>query len=71
MKQTDILYDYLRQNGSATGLEIINELGIMNYKGRINDLRKLGVPIETKMEPHISRHGVAGSHARYIFKGEV
>lgn len=41
---------------------------IMNYKGRISDLRnKHGCIIET--EPHCTVDGVRKPYARYIFKG--
>ena len=48
--QVDILLDYLKEHRSITGLECIQRLGILNYKGRISDLRKLGHNIETVWE---------------------
>lgn len=67
MKQLDILLDYLKENGSATGLEIIN-LGIMNYKGRIHDLRQLGFDIRTVMETGENRFGEPIRYARYVLR---
>lgn len=69
MRQVDILLDYLREHGSATGLEIIG-LGILNYKGRISDLRKQGCYIVTRMETHTNRNGETKTYARYILKEE-
>ena len=68
-RQVDILLDYLRENGSATGLDIIG-LGILNYKGRISDLRKAGYYIVTRMETHTNQKGESKTYARYILKGE-
>lgn len=64
MTQCETIYDYLKQHGSITGMECIN-LGVMNYKGRLFDLRKLGVAIETKMESHVNAKGEKKMYARY------
>ncbi len=68
-KQVDVLLDYLLVNGSVTGIECINILGIMNYKGRIFDLRKMGYAIITKMEQGTKRDGTQCVYARYILRG--
>ena len=47
MTQVDKLHEMLRR-GPVSGMDCINA-GIMNYKGRVNDLRKLGIPIRTQM----------------------
>jgi len=70
MTQVDEMYDYLKEHGSITGMEAITELGIMNYKGRICDLRQLGVPIDTVYETRINSKGERKTFARYIFKGD-
>ena len=57
MNQVEALLDYLKENGSITGMESITELGIMNYKGRICDLRRLGFDIETKWESATNKKG--------------
>ena len=64
MNQCTTIYNYMKQHGSVTGMECIN-MGVMNYKGRINDLRKLGVAIETKMESHVNAKGEKKTYARY------
>lgn len=66
--QCEEMLDYLRENGSITGMESITELGIMNYKGRICDLRRLGFAIETKWETHVNQKGQKKTFARYILK---
>ena len=62
--QCEQLLDYMTQHGSITGMESIG-MGVMNYKGRISDLRKLGFNIETKMETHVNAKGEKKRHARY------
>ena len=68
-RQVDILLDYLLIHESVTGMECINILGIMNYKGRIFDLRKMGYTIITKMEQGTKRDGTQCVYARYILRG--
>ena len=68
MTQVDRLYDFLKTHGSATAWDII-ELGILNYKGRIYDLRSLGVKITTRMEDHKNKYGEVEKHARYFLEG--
>lgn len=68
-KQCEKLLNYMIVHGSVTGMESINKLGVMNYKGRIFDLRKLGYTIETKYETKMNSHGEEKTFARYILKG--
>ena len=68
MKQLDKLVDWLEANGSITGIECISELGVLNYKGRIHDLRKLGYNIETKKEQGYNRDGEKVTFARYYLR---
>lgn len=67
MTQLEKLIDYLQKNGSATGMDIIG-LGIMNYKGRICDLRQLGYNIRTVYESGENRFGEPVRYARYILR---
>ena len=69
MTQCEQMLDYMKKHGSITGMESIG-LGIMNYKGRINDLRNLGFVIDTKMEKHTNAQGETKSYARYILRGQ-
>ena len=68
MTQCEKLLDYLQSHGSITGMDSIN-MGILNYKGRINDLRRLGFNITTKMETHVNASGEKKTYARYILEG--
>lgn len=64
MTQCEMMLNHLQTHGSITGMESI-EMGIMNYKGRINDLRKLGFNIKTKMETRVNAKGEKKTYARY------
>ena len=70
VSQVEKLLTYLQKNGSITGLECINNLGVLNYKARISDLRKLGWDIETTWVKKRSLDGVKITYARYVLKGE-
>lgn len=67
MNQAKKLLEHLEEHGSATGMDIIN-LGIMNYKGRICDLRQLGFDIRTVMETGENRLGEPVRYARYVLR---
>ena len=68
-RQVDLLLDYLMVNESITGMECINELGILNYKGRIHDLRKMGYTITTKMVTKLDLlTGETKNYARYFLR---
>lgn len=67
MTQCEQMLDMLKANGSITGMDCINA-GIMNYKGRVNDLRNLGVPIVTKMETRKNAKGEKKTYARYYLE---
>lgn len=64
MNQCEKLLNYMEAHGSITGMESIN-MGVMNYKGRINDLRKAGVNIETRMETTVNAKGEKKTYAVY------
>lgn len=64
MNQCDKLLDYMKTHGSITGMESIG-LGVLNYKGRINDLRNLGVGIKTVMVETTNSDGEKKRFARY------
>lgn len=67
MTQCEKLLAYLEQYGSISGLECIMALGIMNYKGRICDLRQDGYDIETVFETLTNARGEKKTFARYIY----
>ena len=68
-RQVDLILDYMVRYGSITGLECIEALGVLNYKGRVHDLRKAGYTIQTKWETGQNRRGEKTTYARYYLKG--
>lgn len=56
---------YIREHGSITGMESVKNLGILNYKARINELREDGFPIVTTMETSVKQNGDKTRYARY------
>ena len=68
-RQVDRLLDYLIIHDSITGMESINKLHILNYKGRIHDLRKMGYTITTRMISSVNDSGEKKTYARYYLKG--
>lgn len=48
--QNERIIEYLNQHGRITQLEALQELGIMRLASRISDLKRLGYPIDSKME---------------------
>ena len=48
MTQTQKIYKYLKQYGSITPLEALQEFGCMRLAARISDLRSMGVKIKAQ-----------------------
>lgn len=68
--QCDRIVRYMTIHGSITNLEALNELGVLNGKGRICDLRKCGYSITTTMIPVKNRWGETSHIARYTFTND-
>lgn len=65
MNQYEIMLDYMKQNGSITGMESY-DIGVMNYKARISELRRMGYDIESVPETGINRYGRKINYTRYV-----
>ena len=65
MNQYEIMLDYMKQNGSITGMESY-DIGVMNYKARISELRQMGYDIESVPETGINRYGRKINYTRYV-----
>ena len=63
--QAVLLLAYLEEHGNISGRECEDELGIMNYKGRIFDLRQLGHRIDRRWVKVKNRYGRQTKYARY------
>lgn len=69
MTQNEMIMQHLRDRGSITALEAMNEYGIMRLPSRINELREDGAPIDGRMESGKNRFGVKTHYKRYYLRG--
>lgn len=67
--QRERLLNYLREHGSITQLEAVNELGIMRLGARVYDLKKHGHRIISEMVQVSNRYGEKCRVKRYTLKG--
>lgn len=65
MTQAEQIVRHLRDYGSITTMEAMQDYGIMRLASRISDLKKAGVPIQVEMVSGKNRYGEATSYARY------
>lgn len=65
MTQSERIVRHLRDFGSITSLEAMQEYGIMRLASRVSDLKKSGLPIQREMVSGRNRYGEATSYARY------
>ena len=55
--QCDRILRHLKDYGSITSLEAVNEYGIMRLASRINDLRAQGIAIVSEVRTGKNRYG--------------
>lgn len=65
MTQNERILRHLRDYGSITQLEAMQEYGIMRLASRISDLRRMGYKIEREMIARNNRYGEATRFASY------
>lgn len=70
MKQEERILQYLRDFGSITPLQALEDLGVMRLGARIYDLKKAGHPISRRMVTKKNRYGEAVSFAEYRLGGD-
>ena len=63
--QNERILSYIRQFGSITQLEALQDLGVMRLASRISDLRRLGYPIISDIETVRNRYGEKCHIKRY------
>lgn len=69
MTQSERVVRHLRDYGSITSLEAMQEYGIMRLASRVSDLKKSGLPIRREMVSGRNRYGEPTSYARYSLGG--
>lgn len=65
MTQSEKILRHLRDYGSISSMEAMQEYGIMRLASRISDLKKSGIPIHRDMVAGKNRYGEPTSYARY------
>ena len=68
--QCDRILRHLKDYGSITPLEAMNEYGIMRLAARINDLRAQGIAIESEVKTGKNRYGEDTHFSVYRLKKE-
>lgn len=66
MTQSERIIRHLRDYGSISSMEAVQEYGIMRLASRISDLKKAGIPIHREMIVGENRYGETTSYARYF-----
>ena len=65
MSQTTDVIDYIRDNGSITTKQAMEDLGCYRLSGRIYDIRAIGITVENEMITVQNRKGKDCRVARY------
>jgi len=68
--QNDRILDYIDRFGSITQYEALQDLGVMRLASRISDLKRLGYPIVSTIEPVKNRFGETCHIKRYSLQSE-
>ena len=68
MTQCEDILEYLRENGSITPMEAMQEFGCMRLAARITDLRERGVKIRRTMAKARNRKGQPVAFAKYVLE---
>lgn len=69
MTQSERILRHLRDYGTITSLEAMEEYGIMRLSSRISDLKKAGASIRREIISRKNRYGDTVSFARYYIVG--
>lgn len=68
--QCNMIIQYIKDFGSITQKEAVEEFGCYRLAARIADLKKLGYMFKKEMKTSINRYGVKVSYAKYSLIGE-
>ena len=69
--QCDRILRHMKDYGSITSIEAVNEYGIMRLASRINDLRAQGIAIVSEVKTGKNRYGEDTHFAVYKLKEET
>lgn len=68
--QNERILDYIDRFGSITQYDALRDLGVMRLASRISDLKRLGYPIVSTIEPVKNRFGETCHIKRYSLQSE-
>ena len=71
MSQTTDIIKRMWKKGSITNKEAVDEFGCYRLSGRIYDIRKMGINVQSEMVTVPRRDGSLARVARYTIKGEI
>lgn len=63
--QCDRILRHLKDHGSITSMEAVNEYGIMRLASRVNDLRAQGIAITSEVATGKNRYGEITHYSVY------
>ena len=66
-KQNLRIRDFITDNGSITGKDAAEYLGIMSFTKRISEMRRKGYPLSFKWETSENRYGEKVRYKRWYF----
>lgn len=66
--QASRVLDYIRKNGSITGLEALRDLGVMSLSRRITDLKRRGEHVGKETITVQNRYGEKCRIAKYFLE---
>ena len=70
MTQTEKVLEHMKQYGSITATEAMNEYGIFRLASRISDMKKSGVPVRKRMIKAKNRFDEPVCFAEYSLEDE-
>lgn len=70
MTQCDRIIQYMKDFGSISAVEAMEDLGIMRLASRIADLKKMGVEITARTVKGMNRFGETVHFTRYWMGGQ-
>ena len=65
LKQTDRIYQYMKDFGSITSAEAMTDLGVYRLASRIHDMRMMGIGIVKETVSGKNIYGEKISYAKY------
>ena len=68
MTQNQKILRYMKQYGSITPLEALQEFGCMRLAARISDLRSMGVHIKARTAASVNQYGDVVHFAKYTLE---